>query len=99
MVWGNGIGALYGVRGSVRYSCLEGEPVWPGEGNISADPLFVSAGDYRLLPGSPCIDTGTSEEAPESDIEGNSRVDDPATPNSGVGTPDYVDMGAYEYQP
>ena len=33
---------------------------YPGEGNISAYPLFVDSrkGDYRLSPGSPCIDTG-----------------------------------------
>src|SRR5205814_971858 len=30
---------------------------------------------------------------------GNARVDDPATPNSGVGPLPYVDRGAYEFQP
>ena len=33
---------------------------YAGPGNFDADPLFRDAahGDYRLLPGSPCIDTG-----------------------------------------
>jgi predicted outer membrane repeat protein len=44
-------------------------------------------GDYHLQPGSPCIDTGTSEGAPTIDIEGNGRP-------CGAG----VDIGAYEYQ-
>ena len=37
----------------------EGVLHW-GPGNIDADPLFVDSdnGDYRLLPGSPCIDAG-----------------------------------------
>ncbi|GAG30690.1 unnamed protein product, partial [marine sediment metagenome] len=38
------------------------------------------------------------DAAPASDIEGNSRVDDPDTTNTGTGTPDYADIGAYEYQ-
>ena len=34
--------------------------LWPGTGNLNADPLFRDPAnrDYRLLPGSPCIGTG-----------------------------------------
>jgi hypothetical protein len=43
---------------SATYSDVEGN--FAGTGNFTADPLFRDApnGDYRLLPGSPCIDTG-----------------------------------------
>jgi predicted outer membrane repeat protein len=43
---------------SITYSDIEGG--WEGEGNIDADPLFVlpEQRDYRLLWGSPCIDSG-----------------------------------------
>jgi predicted outer membrane repeat protein len=42
----------------VTYSDIEGG--WPGMGNIDADPTFVfpTRRDYRLLWGSPCIDSG-----------------------------------------
>jgi len=47
------------------YNCLYGNMggdlnFEPGEGNIFADPglLNVYEGDFRLLPGSPCIDAG-----------------------------------------
>ena len=59
-----------------------------GKGNIDAAPMFVDLknGDYHLQAGSPCIDAGTPEGAPDTDIEGNPRP-------PGVG----VDMGAYEF--
>lgn len=43
-----------------RRSCVEGPSVFPGQGNINDDPKFVNQalGDYRLGPGSPCIDGG-----------------------------------------
>lgn len=44
---------------TVTYSNLPG--AWlPGTGNIDADPLFADpdAGDYTLVPGSPCINSG-----------------------------------------
>ncbi|HET6513986.1 MAG TPA: DUF4082 domain-containing protein [Thermodesulfovibrionales bacterium] len=63
-------------------------------GNISADPLFVNAaaGDFRLTAGSPCIDTGTNDGAPTSDIMGYPRPSD----GNGDGMA-ITDMGAYEY--
>jgi hypothetical protein len=47
---------------------------------------------------SPCIDAANGTVAPTTDIDGYSRYDDPCTPNTGTGDPNYVDMGAYEYQ-
>ena len=46
-----------------------------GSNNISDDPLFFNAsdGDYHLQETSPCIDTGTSENAPPTDFDGNIR--------------------------
>ncbi|NOY82108.1 MAG: hypothetical protein GXP31_14015, partial [Kiritimatiellaeota bacterium] len=72
----------------------------PGLGNIDLDPLFADFvnGDFNLLPGSPCIDAGDETAAgfPSRDMDGRDRFDDPATPNTGVGTPP-PDIGAYEY--
>jgi len=43
---------------AIRYSDIQGG--WVGVGNIDEDPMFVlpDRKDYRLLWGSPCIDTG-----------------------------------------
>jgi parallel beta-helix repeat protein len=70
---------------------------------IQADPQWTAAasGDFHLLAGSPAIDSAHSGVTgqPSVDIEGNSRVDDPATPNTGTGPRRYDDRGAYEFQP
>lgn len=87
---------------SVSWSTVQGG--WSGSGNQAGDPLFVdfAAGDYRLLPGSPCIDAGSNFAIPPdvtSDLDGNPRfVDDPDTKDPGLGTPPVVDHGAYEFQ-
>jgi len=81
----------------VTYSCVLGG--WIGSGNISDDPLFVEPGywdaaghwvdgDYHLLAGSPCVDSGDPAYVPgpdETDLDGQPRV---------LGG--RVDMGAYE---
>ena len=78
-------------------------------GNIDANPLFVDPNgtddiigtdddNLRLLAGSPCIDAADGNVALATDISGKSRFDDPNTPNTGVGDPNYVDMGAYEFR-
>jgi len=68
-----------------------------------SDDTFIP-GDYRLLPGSPCIDAGTNdvdnpdtpeiETLPAADIAGLPRVIDGNL--DGTAT---VDIGAYEYLP
>lgn len=67
---------------TITYSCVQGG--YAGTGNINQDPVFVDA-IPALSYGSPCMDTGTSTDAPDHDIMKNYRP---------LG--DGVDMGAYE---
>ena len=72
-------------------------------GNISADPLFMSAStnNYRLQPGSPAIDQGNNSALQQlanngltlaKDFDSNARQQDA----TGKGYP-IVDIGPYEY--
>jgi predicted outer membrane repeat protein len=85
---------------------------WDGASMLNLDPLFAGpygpdtiAGteddDLRLLPLSPCIDSGDNTAVPAgitTDLAGLPRfIDDPATGDSGRGTKPIVDMGAYEF--
>ena len=86
---------------TVLYSAIEGG--WPGTGNIARDPMFVDPdnANYRLSPGSPCIDAGDNSAVPEfilRDLDGNRRFVVGTTSFQSVAGP-IVDMGAYEYQP
>jgi len=86
-----------GATPIVTYSDIQGG--YTGDGNIDADPLFMHApDDLHLGAGSPCIDAANGPKAPEYDMDGNPRVDDPDCPNTGIGPP-WADMGAYEFQP
>jgi|LGVF01.1.fsa_nt_gb parallel beta-helix repeat protein len=98
----NGLGTYLDYETGVLATVADMETNVPDTGNNKgADPLFIdSPGDnYHLLPGSPCIDAGTSDEAPEVDFDGFSRFDDPNTPNTGGGSDPYYDIGAHEYSP
>ncbi len=74
--------------------------VYPGAGNINANPLFMGPPDYHLTVPSPCIDSGNNA-APliaSSDFEGDPRCADvPSVPDTGIGPPPIVDMGADEF--
>lgn len=103
IVWNNSAVAVYTAEvdwSPVEYSLV---PAASGNGNIYADPLFVDPlnGNYRLQPGSPCIDAGDNTAVPPSlthDLRGAPRfIDDPFTPDTGVGPALVVDMGAFEF--
>jgi predicted outer membrane repeat protein len=81
----------------VSYSLVQdGYP--DGDNIITDDPGFANLNDYHLQATSPCIDAGDGNAAPELDYDGNPRVDIAAVTNTGTGTPDYTDIGAYEHQ-
>ena len=69
----------------------------------ASDPynVAVNVGDYHLTAGSAAIDSANADATgePALDIEGQARVDDPATTDTGAGTRTYDDRGAYEFVP
>ena len=76
----------------VSNCCTTSNYFWP---NITNAPAFVDAGagDFRLATASFCIDAGTTNGAPRTDIDGNPR---PRRGMPGMGSTN-CDMGAYEY--
>jgi Right handed beta helix region len=88
---------------AVTYSNVEGG--YAGARNFDLPPSFVdpAARDYRLAPGSTCIDAGNNSALAEVtehvDLARRPRlVDDPRTADTGSGPAPVVDVGAYEYQ-
>ncbi|MCP4642298.1 MAG: PASTA domain-containing protein [bacterium] len=77
---------------TITHSCVTGGYGVPADNNTDQDPSFFPA-DFRLLVGSPCINTGAATytiatvdyDAPTTDIRGKTRP-------TGSGH----DMGAYE---
>jgi len=101
VLWPDGSVTRFGEY--VSHCCVRSKELAGIRGNIDSDPLFADPenGDYRLLPGSPCIDAGgmylqasialqdgaaTVSWDPGKDLDGDPRI-------SGTGP----DMGAYEY--
>ena len=84
---------------------LEGDPLFvdpvPSVLRSTGVP-YVGAGifgNYYPNVGSPAIDSANSDapSQPLLDIQGNARLDDPGTVNTGAGVRTYDDRGAYEY--
>lgn len=96
-------GSLYGVTG-LGDNWIEIDPPLP------ADPGFAGVliykwpegqtnlcPDYRLLPGSPAIDSADSSIDRGRDRDGREPVDVPSIQNSGAGPVPYLDRGAFEW--
>jgi predicted outer membrane repeat protein len=110
IVWGNAPAPALGNQHTVTWSDIQGG-VWPGAGNLSADPLLDARGVPALA--SPAVDAGNNSLLPldVTDLDGDGianepvpldllgqrrRVEVPSAPNSGVGNSPLVDMGACE---
>ena len=79
-------------------------------GNIDNNPIFADGSDpdgtdnlygtlddgLRLMTNSPCIDAADGDVAPSKDVLMLGRIDVDDVNNAGTGSPEYVDMGAYE---
>ena len=111
MVWNNvdylSLAAFQAAVPGQMVHGLEGDPLFvdpvPSALREDGEP-YVGAGivgDYNLMPGSPAIDSANADapSEPQLDIAGNSRIDDPARPNTGAGIRTFDDRGAYEFQP
>jgi parallel beta-helix repeat protein len=103
LVWQSGAGTEYTWAGT-SYNSLSTLQTATGQEShgIFANPTFANAGagNFQLTAGSPAIDSANAAASGEqtTDILGNPRVDDPATPNTGNPSGSYYDRGAYEYQ-
>ncbi len=110
-IWGNNsYGTLAAFQGAVsgqETHGLQANPLFIAPAAVAQRPasapynVAVNVGDYHLTTGSPAIDSANSDASnePTLDIEGNARVDDLLTADTGAGTRTYDDRGAYEYQP
>ncbi|MFN0008351.1 MAG: right-handed parallel beta-helix repeat-containing protein [Planctomycetota bacterium] len=90
-----GVGIVDGDPGFVRLPEAGLDGIW----GTDDDDL----GDLRVGAASPCIDAGDNGMVPgavEMDLAGSPRfADDPLTPDTGLGSPPQVDLGAYERAP
>ncbi len=89
IIWGNSGEQISDISGNtitITFSNIQ--EGYAGTGNIDDDPMLYNAADngYHLQPGSPCIDAGTTDGAPDTDVDGETRPADAG-----------VDMGADEF--
>lgn len=92
ILWGNSPDQAAPADGAVILEDSTVQGGWPDDDVSAADPLFINpkAGDWRLAPASPAVNTGNPTALPSwatLDLDGNPRI---------VGSS--VDQGAFELQ-
>jgi parallel beta-helix repeat protein len=82
---------VHGLQSNPRFIA----PVLP-----AGRPPAEVIGDYHVAASSPVIDSAYANAMNETllDLDGNVRVDDPATADTGDGARTYDDRGAFEFQ-
>ena len=93
IVWGNGQTAVYTSNADVYFTYSDVQDnLWPGDGNISEDPLLrdIGSGDLHLM----AIDCGDSDDSPCIDAGDPDIFENRMSCAWGLGT-DRSDMGAY----
>jgi hypothetical protein len=85
--WNQNSGAEVINAGTVAITYSDVRGSYPGTGNLSLFPAFVSPSDWHLALGSPCLNAGTAAGAPPFDLD-----DQPRPLPAGTNP----DMGCYE---
>lgn len=97
IIWEPGRDLISGTAASVAAQSLlvHDASDLAGQSDIRvANPLFINdAGDYRLRPDSPALDSAAADETPATDLDGNPRARDLDEIPDRLGV---VDLGAYE---
>ena len=57
------IAGVSGTVGTSNVTYCDVQGGYPGEGNINANPIFLSTDDLIIVPGSPCINKGNTNSA------------------------------------
>ena len=66
ILWSDLPSEIHVYMGTPTLTYCDVQGGWSGAGNTNVDPVFVAPlhGDYRLSPGSPCIDSGNNDAVP-----------------------------------
>jgi len=102
IVWGNDVQLDLGCSSNltVTYSCIEDG--YAGTGNVSGAPVFFGEGKHLYALNGICDAVDSANSGATNyfgvDVLGNSEFDHPDVTNTGVGSPDHADMGAYEFK-
>ena len=103
----NSLSAFQAAQPTQEVHGLQADPLFISPAAVAQRPaaapfnVAVNLGDYHLTAGSPAIDSADADASNEAtlDLDGQARIDDPATADTGAGSRTYDDRGAYEFRP
>ncbi|MGL4630329.1 MAG: LamG-like jellyroll fold domain-containing protein [Leadbetterella sp.] len=96
IIWGNTVNDIFKSNGAnpiISYSLIGQDTLHAGVGNVFGNPNFLGTNDFRMLPCSKAVNSGTSLDytSNSKDLLGNIRIF-----SSSLGNQTAIDMGAIE---